>query len=28
VAYSPDLEEEILPQSSNILEAIIETAKY
>jgi 2-oxoisovalerate dehydrogenase E1 component len=28
VAYSPDLEEEILPQSSNILEAIIETVKY
>ena len=28
VAYCPDLEEEILPQISDILEAIMETAKY
>lgn len=28
VAYSPDLEEAILPQSSDILEAIVETARY
>ncbi len=28
VAYAPDLEEAILPQSSDILEAIISTAKY
>jgi 2-oxoisovalerate dehydrogenase E1 component len=28
VAYSPDLEEAILPQSSDILAAIVETAKY
>jgi 2-oxoisovalerate dehydrogenase E1 component len=28
VAYSPPLEEAILPQSSEILEAIIETARY
>jgi 2-oxoisovalerate dehydrogenase E1 component len=28
VAYSPDLEEAILPQSSDILEAVLETAKY
>jgi 2-oxoisovalerate dehydrogenase E1 component len=28
VAYSPDLEEAILPQSSDILEAILETARY
>jgi 2-oxoisovalerate dehydrogenase E1 component len=28
VAYSPDLEEAILPQASDILEAILDTAKY
>jgi len=28
VAYCPELEEEILPQTSDILEAILETAKY
>jgi 2-oxoisovalerate dehydrogenase E1 component len=28
VAYSPDLEEAILPQSQDILEAILETARY
>jgi len=28
VAYCPELEEEILPQTSDILEAIVETAKY
>ena len=28
VAYSPDLEEAILPQASDILEAVIDTAKY
>ena len=28
VAYSPDLEEGILPQPSDILEAVLETAKY
>tara|TARA_B100001123_G_scaffold444354_1_gene592936 strand:+ start:4366 stop:6495 length:2130 start_codon:yes stop_codon:yes gene_type:complete len=28
VAYSPELEKEILPQSSNILAAILETARY
>ena len=28
VAYSPDLEEAILPQSSDILKAIRETARY
>jgi 2-oxoisovalerate dehydrogenase E1 component len=28
VAYYPDLEEEILPQSSDVLEAIQEIAKY
>jgi 2-oxoisovalerate dehydrogenase E1 component len=28
VPYSPDLEEAVLPQSSDILEAILETAKY
>jgi 2-oxoisovalerate dehydrogenase E1 component len=28
VAYCPDLEEEILPQSSDVLEAIRETARY
>jgi pyruvate/2-oxoglutarate/acetoin dehydrogenase E1 component len=28
VAYSPDLEEVILPQSADILKAIRETARY
>jgi pyruvate/2-oxoglutarate/acetoin dehydrogenase E1 component len=28
VAYSPDLEEVILPQSSDVLKAIQEIAKY
>jgi 2-oxoisovalerate dehydrogenase E1 component len=28
VAYAPDLEEAILPQSSDILEALLETARY
>jgi 2-oxoisovalerate dehydrogenase E1 component len=28
VAYNPDLEEAILPQSSDILKAIRDTAKY
>jgi 2-oxoisovalerate dehydrogenase E1 component len=28
VPYSPDLEEAVLPQSSNILEALLETTKY
>ncbi|HEX2443956.1 MAG TPA: dehydrogenase E1 component subunit alpha/beta [Vicinamibacterales bacterium] len=28
VAYAPDLEEEILPQASDVLTAILETAKY
>jgi 2-oxoisovalerate dehydrogenase E1 component len=28
VAYSPDLEEEILPGSADVLEAILETARY
>jgi len=28
VAYCPDLEEVILPNASNILEAIRETARY
>jgi len=28
VAYCPDLEEEILPSSANVLSAILETAKY
>ena len=28
VAYSPDLEEAILPQASDILDAILETSKY
>jgi Pyruvate/2-oxoglutarate dehydrogenase complex, dehydrogenase (E1) component, eukaryotic type, beta subunit len=28
VAYSPDLEEAILPQSSDVLKAIRETARY
>ena len=28
VPYSPDLEEAVLPQSSDILEALLETAKY
>ena len=28
VAYSPDLEEAILPQSADILKAIRETARY
>jgi 2-oxoisovalerate dehydrogenase E1 component len=28
VAYAPDLEEEILPQSSDVLAAIVETARY
>lgn len=28
VAYSPELEEAILPQSSDILEAVLETARY
>ncbi len=28
VAYSPDLEEAILPQSSDILEAVIDTVRY
>src|ERR1041384_7164860 len=28
VAYCPDLEEEILPSSANVLAAILETAKY
>jgi 2-oxoisovalerate dehydrogenase E1 component len=28
VAYAPDLEEEILPQASDVLRAILETAEY
>ena len=28
VPYSPDLEEAVLPQSSDILEALLETTKY
>jgi pyruvate/2-oxoglutarate/acetoin dehydrogenase E1 component len=28
VAYSPDLEEAILPQSADVLKAIRETARY
>jgi 2-oxoisovalerate dehydrogenase E1 component len=28
VAYCPDLEEEILPSSADVLEAVLETAKY
>ena len=28
VAYSPDLEEAILPQASNILNAVRDTARY
>ena len=28
VAYAPDLEEEILPQASDVLTAILETAEY
>ena len=28
VAYSPELEKEILPQASNIFTAILETARY
>ena len=28
VAYCPDLEEEILPSSADVLAAILETAKY
>jgi 2-oxoisovalerate dehydrogenase E1 component len=28
VAYAPDLEEEILPQATDVLSAILETAKY
>jgi 2-oxoisovalerate dehydrogenase E1 component len=28
VAYAPDLEEEILPQASDVLDAIRETARY
>ena len=28
VAYSPDLEEAILPQASHVLQAILETAAY
>ena len=28
VAYCPDLEEVILPGSANVLEAILETARY
>ena len=28
VAYCPDLEEVILPGSSHVLEAILETARY
>jgi len=28
VPYSPDLEEAVLPQSSDILEALLETSKY
>jgi 2-oxoisovalerate dehydrogenase E1 component len=28
VAYSPDLEEEILPGSADVLEAILQTARY
>ena len=28
VAYCPDLEEAILPQTSDVLKAILETARY